>query len=69
MAHLCIVESSTVQCSAAVKEEEETSRPCVECDVPRELLLHRDQLNPPLEIGFERLGENVWKIWSRVVVE
>ena len=31
-------------------------------NVPRELLLHRDQLIPPLEIGFERLEENIWKI-------
>ena len=43
-------------------EEEESSRPCVECEVPRELLLHRDQLMPPLEIRFERFEENIWKI-------
>ena len=36
-----------------MEEEEESSGPCVECEVPRELLLHRDQLMPPLEIGFE----------------
>ena len=30
----------------------------VECEVPRELLLHTDQLMPPLEIGFERFEEN-----------
>ena len=48
------VESSRVQCSPAVEEEEESSCPCVECEVPRELLLHTDQLMPPLEIRFER---------------
>ena len=34
---------------------------CVECKVPQELLLHTDQLMPPLElekIGFERFEEN-----------
>ena len=41
-----------------MEEEEELSRPCVECEVPRELLLHTDQLMPPLEIGFERFEEN-----------
>ena len=45
-----------------MEEEEESSGPYVECEVPRELLLHRDQLMPPLEIGFERFKENVWKI-------
>ena len=30
--------------------------------VPRELLLHRDFLMPPLVIGFERFEENIWKI-------
>ena len=39
-------------------EEEKSSYPCVECEVPRELLLHTDQLMPPLEIGFERFEEN-----------
>ena len=56
-ANLYIVEYSTVQCSAAV-EEEESSCPCVEYEVPRKLLLHTDQLMPPLEIGFERFEEN-----------
>ena len=37
--------------------EEESSCPCVEFEVPRELLLHTDQLMPPLEIGFERFEE------------
>ena len=49
---------------AAVEEEAELSRPCVECEVPRELLLHKDHLIPPLGIGFERLKKNIWKIWS-----
>ena len=46
------------------EEEEESSCPCVESDVivPRDLLLHRDQLMPPIEIGFERFEENIWKI-------
>ena len=39
-------------------EEEESSCLSVEWEVPRELLLHRDQLMPPLEIGFERFEEN-----------
>ena len=57
MAHIYIVECSTVQCSPAV-EEEESSLPCVECEVPRELLLYTDKLMPALEIGFERFEEN-----------
>ena len=39
--------------------EEESSCHCVECEVPRKLLLHRDQLMPPLKIGFERSKENI----------
>ena len=39
-------------------EEEELSGPCVECEVPRKLLLHTDQLMPPLEIGFDMFEEN-----------
>ena len=31
--------------------EEAWTGQCVECKVPRELLLHTDQLIPPLEIG------------------
>ena len=38
--------------------EEAWTGQCVECKVPRELLLHTDQLMPPLEIGFERFEEN-----------
>ena len=38
--------------------EEESSCPCVECEVPRELLLYTDKLMPALEIGFERFEEN-----------
>jgi len=41
-----------------VEEEEESSRPCVECEVPRELLLHRSELIPPPVLGFERFEEN-----------
>ena len=70
MCHTYILECSTVQCCAAVEEEEESSCTSVECEVPRELLLHRDQLFPPLEIGFERFEENIWIVqqfrnWSR----
>ena len=39
-------------------EEEESSCPCIECEIPRELLLHTNQFMSPLEIGFERFGEN-----------
>ena len=46
----------------AVEEEEEYSRPFIECEIPRKLLLHRDQLMPPLEIGFEKFEENIWKM-------
>ena len=42
----------------AVEEYEESSHPCVECEVPRELIIHTNQLMPPLEIGFERFEEN-----------
>ena len=45
-----------------MEEEEESSRPCVEWEVPRELLPDRDQLMPPLDIGFERFEENIGKI-------
>ena len=45
-----------------MEEEEESSRPCVEWEVPRELLLHRDNLMPPLVIDFERFEENICKI-------
>ena len=41
-----------------MEEEEESSCLCVEWEVPRELLLQREQLMPPLEIGFERFEEN-----------
>ena len=44
----------------AVEEEEESSCPYVECEVPRELFLH--QLIPPLEIRFQKFEENIWKI-------
>ena len=43
---------------SAVEEKEESSRPCIECEVPRELILHIDQLMPPLEIIFERFEKN-----------
>ncbi len=33
-----------------MEEEEESSHLYIECKVPRELLLHTDQLMPPLEI-------------------
>ena len=54
-AHLYILEFSTLQCSQVVEEEEESSCPCVECEAPRELLLHRDKLMPPLEINLRGL--------------
>ena len=41
-----------------MEEKKESSRPSVECEVPRKLLLHTNQLMPPLEIGFERFEEN-----------
>ena len=74
MAYLNVVECNIVQCSLAVEEEEESSHPFVECEVPRELLLHRNQLMPPLEIRFERFEENILivqqfqnrnRIWNR----
>ena len=49
--------------SPVVEEEEESSRPCVVWEVPRELPPHMDQLMPPLDIGFERFEENIWKIY------
>ena len=55
-AHLYIVEYSTVKYSPAV--EEESSHLSVECDVPRELLLHTDKLMLCLEIGLEMFEEN-----------
>ena len=47
-----------MQYSPAVEEEEESSRPCVECEVSRELLLNTYQLIPPLEFGYKRFEEN-----------
>ena len=41
--------------SLVVEEEEESSCPCVECEAPRKLLLHRDKLMPPLEINLRGL--------------
>ena len=57
-----------------MEEEEEASHPCLECEVSWDLLLHSDQLMPPLDIGFKRFEENTWKIQirreeRRVVVE
>ena len=51
-----------IQCSPVVEEEEESPWPCVVWEVPRELLPYKDQLMPPLPIGFERFEENIWKI-------
>ena len=45
-----------------MEEEEESSQPCVESEVPRELFLHRDHLMPPPVIGFEKFEGNIWKI-------
>ena len=44
----------------AVEEGEESYHPCVECEDPRELLQHTDQLMPPLEIRLESFEENEW---------
>ena len=44
-----------------MEEEEEPSCLFVEWEVLRELLLYRDQLMPPLEIGSESFDENIWK--------
>ena len=41
--------------SPVVEEEEESFYLCVECEAPRELLLHRDKLMPPLEINLRGL--------------
>ena len=49
-----------MQCSPVV--EEESSHPSVECEVPRELILHTDQLMPLLENIFERFEENIWMV-------
>ena len=53
-----------IQCSPVVEGEEDLSRPYEECEVPKELLSHRDQLMRPLDIGFERFEEIIWKISS-----
>ena len=46
-----------------MEEEEKSSDLCVEWEVPRDLLPHRDQLMPPLLLEFERSEENIWKIY------
>ena len=59
MTHLYIVECSIVQCSPFSHCKSEIWwHFCIECDVPRELLLHTDQLMPPLEIRFKWFEEN-----------
>ena len=45
-----------------MEEEEESSHPCVECEVPRELRLHRSELIPPPVLGFERCEENEYSL-------
>ena len=52
-----IILGQSLECSPAAKEEEDSYHLCVECEVPRELLLHTDQLMPPLETGSERFEE------------
>ena len=47
------------------EEEEESSRPCVECEVPRELLLHGSKLISPPVFGFERFVENKYSSIKR----
>ena len=42
--------------------EEESSGPCVEWEVLRDLLLHRSETIPPLVLRFERFEKNIWKI-------
>ena len=39
-------------------EEEKSSHPCLEWEVPRELLLHRPELIPPPVPEFEKFEEN-----------
>ena len=65
MAHLYIVECSKVQYSPAVEEEEESSCPCVECEVPREFLLQRSELIRLAGLGFERFEENKYTSLKR----
>ena len=50
----------------AVEEEEESSCLSVELEVPRELLLHRDQLMPPLEMDLRDLRRIFGKYSRRV---
>ena len=40
--------------------EEESSGPCAECEVPRDLLLHIDQFMPPL-------GKWIWEVWGELI--
>ena len=46
-------------------EEEESSCPCVECEVLREFLLHRSELIPLPGLGFERFEENKYTSLKR----
>ena len=50
-----------------MEKEEESSHPCVEWEVPRELLLDTDQLLPALEIGIERCEE--YKLDGATILE
>ena len=52
-----IILGQSLECSPAAKEEEDSYHLCVEFEVSRELLLHTDQLMPPLDIGLERFEE------------
>ena len=47
-----------------MEEEEGSSCPCVEFEVPRESLLHRDQLISPLESRFEMFKGKKLKKWN-----
>ena len=51
-----------LECSPAVEKKDESYCPYVECEVPKDLILHIDHLMHPLVIGFERFEENIWKI-------
>ena len=48
-----------------MEEEDESSCPCVEFEVPREFLLQRSELIPLAWLGFERFEENKYTSLKR----
>ena len=51
-----------IQCSPAVEEEEESSRPSVECEFPRKLLIA--SIQRPVDASFSNW---IWEVWGEII--